>query len=114
MNKRILMVWLAASALAGCSDDGKATSIFDAGGLPVDAAVITGASMDAALGASAADASSTADASVAPPATPPVADCFPAPKTYLELINACTDAEKVDKAEVLPLLGPDGGLPPLP
>ena len=42
-------------------------------------------------------------------------DCIPAPTSaYLELINACTDAEKVDKNPVLPLLQPDGGLPPLP
>lgn len=41
-------------------------------------------------------------------------DCYPTPKTYLELINACTDAEKVTRNPVLPLLLIDGGLPPLP
>ncbi|HVY48793.1 MAG TPA: hypothetical protein VHB21_23050, partial [Minicystis sp.] len=39
-------------------------------------------------------------------------DCFMHPTTYLEIINACTDAEKIDKHPVLPLLEPDGGLPP--
>lgn len=41
-------------------------------------------------------------------------DCYTNPTTYLELINACTDAEKVAKSPVLPLLQADGGLPPLP
>ncbi|MGH7282434.1 MAG: hypothetical protein ACRELY_12980 [Polyangiaceae bacterium] len=34
--------------------------------------------------------------------------------TYEEIINACTPATKVDKHPTLPLLLPDGGLPPLP
>lgn len=41
-------------------------------------------------------------------------DCFMNPTTYYEIINACTNAQMVDAAAVLPLLGPDGGLPPLP
>lgn len=41
-------------------------------------------------------------------------DCFEDPQTHLEIINACTDAEMVDKDPVLPLLEPDGSLPPLP
>jgi hypothetical protein len=40
--------------------------------------------------------------------------CFVNPKTHQEIINACTDAEFIDKTPVLPLLLPDGGLPPLP
>jgi len=40
--------------------------------------------------------------------------CIPSPKTHLEIINACTDAEVVDKQPELPLLLADGGLPPLP
>ena len=104
MNNKILMVALAASLLAACSDDKEnGTPIFDAGRLPGDGAVST-------PDASSTDAGSLADAWV----TPSAADCFPASKTYLELINACTDAEKVDKTPVLPLLGADGGLPPLP
>jgi hypothetical protein len=41
-------------------------------------------------------------------------DCFTDPVTYLEIINACTDAEKLDKKPTLPLLLADGGLPSLP
>lgn len=41
-------------------------------------------------------------------------DCYSKPTTHVEIINACTDAEKVDKAVNLPLLQPDGSLPPLP
>ncbi|HEY8086715.1 MAG TPA: hypothetical protein VIF09_02690 [Polyangiaceae bacterium] len=40
--------------------------------------------------------------------------CFANPTTYVEIINACTDAAFVDKKPVLPLLQPDGSLPPLP
>jgi hypothetical protein len=43
-----------------------------------------------------------------------VSDCFSNPMTHVEIINACTDAEKVDKVVKLPLLEPDGSLPPLP
>jgi hypothetical protein len=45
---------------------------------------------------------------------PGPSDCFTDPKTYLEIINACTDAEKLDKMPTLPLLLADGGLPALP
>ncbi len=41
-------------------------------------------------------------------------DCNMNPMTHVEIINACTDAEKIDKQPVLPLLNPDGSLPPLP
>lgn len=41
-------------------------------------------------------------------------DCYENPKTHLEIINACTDADKLDKQPNLPLLLSDGSLPPLP
>jgi hypothetical protein len=41
-------------------------------------------------------------------------DCFMNPKTHLEIINACTNAVKITKNPTLPLLLPDGGLPPTP
>ena len=41
-------------------------------------------------------------------------DCYTHPKTHLEIINACTTADEVDKTSNLPLLGPKGELPPLP
>ena len=61
-----------------------------------------------------------ADAAVAdaPPGTPDAnqadADCITNPTTHLEIINACTTAQRVDKHPDLPLLNPDGTLPPLP
>lgn len=41
-------------------------------------------------------------------------DCYPEPKSYVQIINACTDAERVEKEPELPQLLPDGSLPPLP
>lgn len=43
-----------------------------------------------------------------------VSDCYLDPKTHEEIINACTDAVKIPKTPTLPLLLPDGGVPPLP
>jgi hypothetical protein len=41
--------------------------------------------------------------------------CFTNPQTYLEIINACTDAEAIDKTDDLsPMSLADGGLQPLP
>ena len=40
-------------------------------------------------------------------------DCFTNPQTHFEIINACTDAAKIDKKPTLPLLV-DGAVPPLP
>ena len=46
----------------------------------------------------------------------PDASCFtnPNPNSHVEIINACTTAEKIYKNPVLPLTLPDGGLAPLP
>ncbi len=44
----------------------------------------------------------------------PDADCFTNPRTHEEIINACTTAQKITKTPTLPLLLPDGGLPPVP
>lgn len=41
-------------------------------------------------------------------------DCITNPKTHVEIINACTTADRVEKTPTLPLLGPSGELPPLP
>jgi hypothetical protein len=41
-------------------------------------------------------------------------DCVLVPVTHDELINACTTAVGVEKSPSLPLLNPDGSLPPLP
>lgn len=47
-------------------------------------------------------------------AGPPDASCFENPTTHEEIINACTTAQKIYKDPILPLLEPDGSLPPLP
>ena len=51
------------------------------------------------------------------PVTPtPDADCFqnPDPNSHVQIINACTTAQKIYKDPALPLANPDGSLPPLP
>lgn len=40
-------------------------------------------------------------------------DCFENPKTHFEIINACTNAQRITKNPTLPKLLSDGGLPPL-
>jgi hypothetical protein len=79
--------------------------------------VITGCSR--AASSPGADAAPPVDAghgaghdAVADAAPPP---CFPHPQTYLQIINACTDAQAVDKKDDLsPMNLADGGLQPLP
>jgi hypothetical protein len=44
----------------------------------------------------------------------PDAACFMNSTSHVEIINACTNAVTIWKSPVLPLLYPDGGLPPLP
>ena len=41
-------------------------------------------------------------------------DCFTNPTTHHEIVNACTDAQRIEKNPVLPLLNRDGSLPTLP
>ena len=53
------------------------------------------------------------DAGVDATGTPDAA-CFENPTTHAEIINACTTAQRVIKKPNLPLLRPDGTLPPLP
>lgn len=54
------------------------------------------------------DDGSTGDGGIVPD------NCFMNPTTHFEIINACTDAARVDKKPPLPLLLADGGLPPPP
>ena len=56
---------------------------------------------DAAIGDAAADAK-------------PDASCFTNPATHEEIINACTNAQKIEKPGKPPLQNADGTLPPLP
>ncbi len=61
------------------------------------------------------DARPTADAAPIPDAgVGPDAACFTNPQSHYEIINACTNAQSVDKTATLPLTLSDGGLPPLP
>ena len=55
-----------------------------------------------------------ADAPIVVDGGAPDASCFTNPTTHHEIINACTNAQFVDKNPTLPLRLPDGGLPPLP
>jgi hypothetical protein len=45
---------------------------------------------------------------------PADASCFENPQTHYEIINACTNAQKIYKDSHPPLLNPDGTLPGLP
>ncbi len=69
-------------------------------------------------GTSGSDASNpVADAGVdvSAEASADAPSCFTNPQTYLEIINACTDAQAVDKKDDLsPMSLADGGLQPLP
>jgi hypothetical protein len=49
---------------------------------------------------------------VANPDLAPV--CTTNPMTHVEIINACTNADFVDKMPYYPTLAPNGQLPPLP
>jgi hypothetical protein len=95
-NMLRLSLLLSASVLAcaaGCGDDDKALdNVKDAGSEP--------------------EPEHDAEVDVEEDAGEP--DCYTKPKTYVEIINTCTDAEYVDKDPVLPQLLPDGTLPPLP
>jgi hypothetical protein len=55
------------------------------------------------------------DAGAKVPVTDAAVGCFTNPTTYFEIINACTDAEAIDKVvDLSPMSLPDGGLKPLP
>ena len=56
------------------------------------------------------------DANVDAMVVPADANCItnPDPNDSNQIINACTDSQKIDKHPTLPLQYTDGGLPPLP
>jgi hypothetical protein len=87
---RTLLFAFAMMALAACGDDGPAAT---------DAHVIDAGVVDSPLPTDAADSD---------------ASCFNNPQNHVEIINACTTADKIYKSPTLPLLLPDGGLPPIP
>ncbi|HEY1690997.1 MAG TPA: hypothetical protein VGG39_02480 [Polyangiaceae bacterium] len=68
----------------------------------------SGAAATPGADAGAGDVASPADAGGPAP-------CVTNPQTYLEIINACTDAQAVDKdVNLAPMSAADGGLRPLP
>ena len=70
-----------------------------------------------ALGAGCGSSSSNThkDAGMQPPSDAGVdASCFTNPTTHYEIINACTNAQKIYKPGKPPLENADGSLPPLP
>jgi hypothetical protein len=59
--------------------------------------------------------STPTDAGTRPAPTDASVACFTNPTTYLEIINACTDAQAIDKVvDLSPMSSSDGGLRPLP
>ncbi|HEX2569339.1 MAG TPA: hypothetical protein VH877_07250 [Polyangia bacterium] len=55
------------------------------------------------------------DAGALPDLQPaPDLGCYSNPQTHVEIINACTSSQSLDKTPRLPLARPDGTLPPLP
>jgi hypothetical protein len=69
-----------------------------------------------ACGKSPAEPSSDAGSAVADVGGPDTSfACSTKPTTYLEIINACTDAQAIEKdVDLSPMSLPDGGLQPLP
>ena len=85
---KTLFLGLALVFAAACGDDGNVASIDAPPGNP-------DAGTDGASG--------------------PDASCFENPTTHTEIINACTDAQKIYATRPAPPLTlPDGGLPALP
>jgi hypothetical protein len=66
------------------------------------------------LAACGSDTKVKQDAGVEMGDAPADASCFENPQTHYEIINACTNAQKIYKDSHPPLLNPDGTLPGLP
>jgi len=77
-------------------------------------ALLFGLSLAFAAGCSDDGGAKPKDAGVDAASGPPDAACFENPQTHAEIINACTNAQKVYKKPTLPLLNQDGTLPQLP
>jgi hypothetical protein len=91
MKKRVTVVFLGAVCLAiGCGEEASSTGSS------------TSSSSSGGGGTGGGDAGGGNSA------------CYKEPKTHDEIINACTDAEKIVKVVNMPLLEADGSLPPLP
>jgi hypothetical protein len=106
----ILTSLTCAAAIAGGACGGNAPS--DQGGTNSGAGGSTSSS--SSTGTTSSSNGGTGGAKTDGGGTGGAPDCYPNPMTYLEIINACTNAQQVDVMPVLPLLEADGGLPPLP
>lgn len=102
---------LSRAALAAILAAGAIFSACDDGNLPSDStSASSGATTTIGSGGSGGQGGATGGSGGTGGAT----DCFASPRTHVEIINACTAAEQIDKQPVLPLLNPDGSLPSLP
>ncbi len=104
MTKKIsialaVLACVAGGALAAC--DGENSNAVKEPIRPVDSGILP--LQDSAI---------PTDGALLPDGAP--SDCVLNPKTHEEIINGCTDAVRITKNPTLPLLLPDGGLPPLP
>lgn len=102
------------AALVACSNDSDAPHDQPVdSGQPADTGVDTGTPFDTGTD-SGTPTDAISDANDASDASETVPECYTNPKTHYEIINACTDAARVDKKPTgLPFLA-DGGLPPPP
>ena len=93
---------IAGALAAACGDSAIKEDV------PKDSGTIDGQSL--------ADGGSPAGDGAVGPDGAPLDDCVakPDPNSYTDLLNACTTSYKLDPHPTLPLLLPDGGLPPLP
>jgi hypothetical protein len=104
----------AVMGFSGCSNDsavkeetgtGGSGGAGGAGGVLPDAGVVPNAD--------GGDTGTIVQPDSSPDAVSP-SDCVLYPTTHEEIINSCTQAVRIDKRPVLPRLGPNGELPPLP
>jgi hypothetical protein len=101
-----LTLGAAAIVFAACSDD-NSTAVKE----PSPDAGQSSSSGSSGTGTSSGGTSSGGTSSGGTSGGP--GDCVQNPTTHLEIINACTNATKFAKNPTLPMLLPDGGLPPL-
>jgi hypothetical protein len=74
----------------------------------------SGSTSTSSSSSSSSTSTSTSSSSGGDGGTGGMPNCVAHPVTYLDIINACTNAQQVALSPVLPLLEADGGLPPLP
>ena len=116
MNQRLWIVLAASTfggalALGACGGDSLPSDAQSASSTTGDGPTTTTAASSTSSGGTGGAASTTATGVGGGGGAP---DCTSNPMTHVEIINACTTADEIDKMSTLPLLGPNGELPPLP